>query len=89
MGWGMHVGVVARWTGVTEHELELCLAAGPGDFPVIPLEGHHGKAFQHRWPHDFRRQLPHCPLQRGDWQEIGRLIAAKRYFVLHAPRQTG
>ena len=29
------------------------------------------------------------PLQRLDWDEIGHLIATKRYFVLHAPRQTG
>ena len=29
------------------------------------------------------------PLQRLDWNEIEHLIATKRYFVLHAPRQTG
>lgn len=29
------------------------------------------------------------PLQRVDWEEIQHLIANKRYFVLHAPRQTG
>ncbi len=29
------------------------------------------------------------PLSRVDWQEIQRLIAAERYFLLHAPRQTG
>ncbi|MDR9469113.1 AAA family ATPase [Marinospirillum sp.] len=29
------------------------------------------------------------PLQRVDWEEIQHLIASKRYFVLHAPRQTG
>src|SRR5574344_1744421 len=29
------------------------------------------------------------PLQRLDWEEIGHLIDTKRYFVLHAPRQTG
>ena len=29
------------------------------------------------------------PLTRLDWEEIQHLIAAKRYFVLHAPRQTG
>ena len=28
-------------------------------------------------------------LQRLDWEEIQHLIASKRYFVLHAPRQTG
>ena len=29
------------------------------------------------------------PLQRLDWEEIQHLVATKRYFVLHAPRQTG
>ena len=29
------------------------------------------------------------PLQRLDWDEIKHLIDTKRYFVLHAPRQTG
>jgi hypothetical protein len=29
------------------------------------------------------------PLTRLDWDEIYHLINAKRYFVLHAPRQTG
>ena len=29
------------------------------------------------------------PLERFDLDEVLRLIAAKRYFVLHAPRQTG
>jgi len=29
------------------------------------------------------------PMQRLDWEEIHYLIAAKKYFVLHAPRQTG
>ncbi|MCL1805759.1 MAG: hypothetical protein FWG28_07170, partial [Clostridiales bacterium] len=29
------------------------------------------------------------PLTRVDWDEIQRLIRDKRYFVLHAPRQTG
>lgn len=29
------------------------------------------------------------PLTRLDWDEIQHLIEAKRYFVLHAPRQTG
>jgi len=29
------------------------------------------------------------PLSRLDWEEIGHLIATQRYFVLHAPRQTG
>lgn len=29
------------------------------------------------------------PLHRLDWEEIQYLIATKRYFVLHAPRQTG
>ena len=29
------------------------------------------------------------PLTRIDWEDIQRLIQDKRYFVLHAPRQTG
>ena len=29
------------------------------------------------------------PLARVDWEDIQRLISGKRYFVLHAPRQTG
>jgi len=29
------------------------------------------------------------PLTRVDWEDIQRLIRDKRYFVLHAPRQTG
>ncbi|MBE0507157.1 MAG: AAA-like domain-containing protein [Marinospirillum sp.] len=29
------------------------------------------------------------PLQRLDWEEIHQLIHEQRYFVLHAPRQTG
>ena len=29
------------------------------------------------------------PLSRVDWDEIQYLIASKRYFILHAPRQTG
>ncbi|MEJ2444893.1 MAG: AAA-like domain-containing protein [Exilibacterium sp.] len=29
------------------------------------------------------------PLNRVDWEEIEQLIRQKRYFVLHAPRQTG
>jgi len=28
-------------------------------------------------------------LHRLDWEEIQHLIASKKYFVLHAPRQTG
>ena len=32
----------------------------------------------------------HIPLlHRVDWEEIQLLIANERYFVLHAPRQTG
>jgi hypothetical protein len=29
------------------------------------------------------------PMTRLDWEEIHQLIAAKKFFVLHAPRQTG
>ena len=32
----------------------------------------------------------HLPLlQRLDWEEVQQLIREQRYFVLHAPRQTG
>jgi hypothetical protein len=36
---------------------------------------------------DDHYSLP--PLQRVDWDEVHHLIGTKRYFVLHAPRQTG
>ena len=29
------------------------------------------------------------PLHRMNWDEIAHLIRSERYFVLHAPRQTG
>ncbi len=29
------------------------------------------------------------PMERFDWEEVSRLIDQKKYFVLHAPRQTG
>ena len=29
------------------------------------------------------------PLSRVDWEDIQKLIRDKRYFVMHAPRQTG
>jgi hypothetical protein len=29
------------------------------------------------------------PLSRLDWEEVQHLIKTKKYFVLHAPRQTG
>ncbi len=29
------------------------------------------------------------PMERFDWAEVSRLIDQKKYFVLHAPRQTG
>ena len=29
------------------------------------------------------------PLTRVDWYEVQRMIRDKRYFVMHAPRQTG
>gem|GEM_PF-4968165 len=29
------------------------------------------------------------PMQRLDWEEVQQLIATKKFFVLHAPRQTG
>ncbi|MFC4622294.1 ATP-binding protein [Comamonas nitrativorans] len=36
---------------------------------------------------DLHYQLD--PLQRLDWDEVRHLIDTQRYFVLHAPRQTG
>ena len=37
------------------------------------------------------RELNYCidPLTRLDWDDVQRLINMSRYFVLHAPRQTG
>jgi hypothetical protein len=29
------------------------------------------------------------PMQRVDWRELSGLMAARKYFILHAPRQTG
>jgi type IV secretory pathway ATPase VirB11/archaellum biosynthesis ATPase len=29
------------------------------------------------------------PMQRVNWPELSSLIAAQKYFILHAPRQTG
>ena len=29
------------------------------------------------------------PMQRVNWPELSSLIAARKYFILHAPRQTG
>ncbi len=29
------------------------------------------------------------PMERFDWEEVSRLIDQRKYFVLHAPRQTG
>ena len=29
------------------------------------------------------------PLRRIDYEEVSAMIASQRYFVLHAPRQTG
>ena len=39
----------------------------------------------------MKPEINYCidPLTRVDWEDIQRLIANKRYFVLHAPRQTG
>ena len=45
--------------------------------------------FQHRRSHQVEGSLPHPPLERIDLDEVMRLIEEKRYFVMHAPRQTG
>ena len=39
----------------------------------------------------MKPEMNYCidPLTRIDWEEIQRLIHNERYFVLHAPRQTG
>ena len=29
------------------------------------------------------------PVQRVDWRELSGLLAAQKYSILHAPRQTG
>ena len=57
--------------------------------PSYPLKATMEKLFYTAGPTISADNCHIAPLQRGDWQEIGRLIAAKRYFVLHAPRQTG
>jgi len=47
------------------------------------------KFFNTSGPIDPRDHYCLDPLTRVDWPEIEHLIASKRYFVLHAPRQTG
>ena len=39
----------------------------------------------------MKPEINYCidPLTRIDWKEIHRLISDERYFVMHAPRQTG
>jgi len=39
----------------------------------------------------MKPEINYCidPLTRIDWEDIQRLINDMRYFVLHAPRQTG
>ena len=39
----------------------------------------------------MKPEINYCidPLTRIDWEEIRRLIRDERYFVMHAPRQTG
>ena len=47
------------------------------------------KFFNTSGPIDLNDHYGIDPLKRLDWQEIIELIESKRYFVLHAPRQTG
>ena len=45
--------------------------------------------FNNAGPVDCREHYCLDPVQRIDLEEIELLIRQKRYFVLHAPRQTG
>ncbi|MCB2264164.1 MAG: ATP-binding protein, partial [Candidatus Thiosymbion ectosymbiont of Robbea hypermnestra] len=47
------------------------------------------KTFSTAGPAKPDKQYSVPPLSRWDMDEIRRLIAEERYFVLHAPRQTG
>ena len=47
------------------------------------------KKFNTAGPSKGDRHYPVDPLRRIDSDEILQLIASERYFVLHAPRQTG
>ncbi|TVQ99605.1 MAG: hypothetical protein EA399_06960 [Desulfovibrionales bacterium] len=47
------------------------------------------KFFNTSGPVDPAEHYTLAPLHRVDWEEVRHLINTKRYFVLHAPRQTG
>ncbi len=47
------------------------------------------KFFNTTGPVDPAEHYALAPLHRVDWEEVSHLINTKRYFVLHAPRQTG
>uniref|UniRef100_A0A7C4VZX5 AAA-ATPase-like domain-containing protein n=1 Tax=Desulfatirhabdium butyrativorans TaxID=340467 RepID=A0A7C4VZX5_9BACT len=47
------------------------------------------KTFNTEGPMDCREHYCLPPLERIDLKAVLRLIDAKKYFLLHAPRQTG
>jgi len=47
------------------------------------------KTFNTEGPMDCREHYCLPPLERIDLKAVLRLIEAKKYFLLHAPRQTG
>ena len=57
--------------------------------PTIPMPNPKHRFFNHAGPSVLGEHYMIDPLQRIDVQGISGLIDAKRYFVLHAPRQTG
>ena len=60
-------------------------------------EGNHHKRYHHPMDKFFNTAGPNkpdihytlLPIQRVNWPELSSLIAAQKYFILHAPRQTG
>ncbi|MDR1264253.1 MAG: hypothetical protein LBK42_01465 [Propionibacteriaceae bacterium] len=61
---------------------------GAGGMPALK-EGDMELMFNTAGPVDPTDHYCVPPLSRVNWTEIQELIAHKRYFVLHAPRQTG
>ncbi|MDR0702206.1 MAG: hypothetical protein LBF61_07345 [Azoarcus sp.] len=64
--------------------------------PVLPLlpapsptESAMERFFNNAGPIQPENHYHIDPLTRLDWAEVQQLIAGQRYFVLHAPRQTG
>ncbi len=57
--------------------------------PAIHREVHHAQTLQHHLPVHPEDHYAIDPMSRLDWEEIHALIGAKKFFVLHAPRQTG